>query len=265
MAAKRLARIAGLVALAALAMAGAASAALPVLAPESLCSAETGRYESRYGIPPQLLDAISIVESGRWDDVRRATIAWPWTVTAAGQGKYFPTKADAVAEVKRLRAAGVRNIDVGCMQVNLQYHPDAFSSLEEAFDPAANVAYAARFLKGLFQATNHWPTAASYYHSQTPKLAAEYRDRLMKVWSGASGRTELASAVSPRSTLDPLRRPARDAVAGHTSPSSDDVAGREEARRIADAYRQARLAEYRLRRARMVETRRALGLSLNGY
>ena len=29
-------------------------------------------------------------------------------------------------------------IDVGCFQVDLFYHPYAFTSLEEAFDPDAN-------------------------------------------------------------------------------------------------------------------------------
>ena len=29
-------------------------------------------------------------------------------------------------------------------------------------------------------------TAAAYYHSQTPSLAAEYRQKLEKVWTGDS-------------------------------------------------------------------------------
>ena len=37
---------------------------------------------------------------------------------------------------------GVRLMDVGCMQVNLQMHPDAFPSLDAAFDPAAIRAHA---------------------------------------------------------------------------------------------------------------------------
>ncbi len=38
-----------------------------------------------------------------------------------------------------------------------------------------------------------------------------------------------------------------------------------EAQQIAAAYRQARLAEYQLRRSRMVEWRRSAGLSADGY
>ncbi|HCF18886.1 MAG TPA: hypothetical protein DEV96_12760, partial [Rhodospirillum rubrum] len=55
--------------------------------------------------------------------------------------------------------------DVGCMQVNLRYHGGAFDSLEEAIDPAANVAYAASFLRRLFDDTNDWAEAVTAYHS----------------------------------------------------------------------------------------------------
>ncbi len=71
---------------------------------------------------------------------------WPWTINVAGQGFFFPTKALAVTAVRELLASGVQSIDVGCLQVNLMFHPAAFASLEQAFDPMANARYAARFL-----------------------------------------------------------------------------------------------------------------------
>ena len=67
---------------------------------------------------------------------------WPWTINAEGQGLFYDTKAQAVAAVRALQARGVRSIDVGCMQVNLMHHPDAFPTLEQAFDPQTNAAYA---------------------------------------------------------------------------------------------------------------------------
>lgn len=252
-----------------LVLVGAGSAAAtPGLRPEGLCAAETARFESLYGIPSKLLDAISIVESGRYDREAKASVAWPWTVTSGGSGKYFPTKAEAVAEVRRLKAKGVTNIDVGCMQINLHYHPKAFDSIDEAFEPASNVAYAARFLKGLFGATNHWVTAASYYHSQTPSLAAAYRERLMKVWNGAGKLTIPVPAlapIKPGPTLKPVPPSSQRVEDMRQAWREQQAENRAEARRIADAYRQARLAEYQLRRARMVESRRAQGLSPDGY
>ncbi len=248
-----------------------AARAMPNVPAANLCAAEASRVEGQYGIPERLLGAISVVESGRYDRDAKATLAWPWTVTAEGQGKYFPTKAEAIAQVKTLKARGVKNIDVGCMQVNLMYHPEAFSSLDDAFEPASNVAYAARFLKGLFGATNHWVTAASYYHSQTPSLAAAYRERLMKVWNGNPGAG--AGTGSAMAAIKPI--PSQPSLKPKpSSPGIEDMRKawraqqdhtRDEARRIAAAYRMARLTEYQIRRSRMVETRRAMGLSPDGY
>ena len=70
-------------------------------------------------------------------------------------------RREAVAAVRGLQARGVRSIDVGCMQVNLMHHPDAFPSLDVAFDPQANAAYAARFLKELYAQTGDWTRATA--------------------------------------------------------------------------------------------------------
>ena len=103
-------------------------------------------------MPAHLLAAISRVESGRRDPATGAVHPWPWSVNAEGQGASYDTKAEAVAAVRAMQANGVRSIDVGCGQINLMYHPDAFPSLELAFDPQANAAYAAKFLKELSRA-----------------------------------------------------------------------------------------------------------------
>ena len=235
---------------------------LPALAQDdgTVCGIETARQERQQAIPDRLLHSISLVESGRWDAERRAVSAWPWTVTAEGEGQYLPSKAAAIAEVRRLRAGGVRNIDVGCMQVNLQAHPDAFASIEDAFDPATNVAYAARFLVSLHEDAQDWPTAGAYYHSQTLSLAAEYKAKLMSTWQNVKGqadqRTQLASAEDI-----PLNRPPvglvwqRSAPPAAASPQLDQTQrvakAKAEAKRIADAYRQAKLEEYRQRKAQL--------------
>src|SRR3546814_8505474 len=74
---------------------------------------------------------------------------WPWSVNSEGNGRYFKDKASAIQWVREEQARGVRSIDVGCMQINLRWHPDAFSDLDEAFDPAANTAYSAKYLATL--------------------------------------------------------------------------------------------------------------------
>ena len=147
-----------------------------------LCARHTDQVEKSKGLPPYILTAISKVESGRWSDGAAEMVAWPWTVRADGRGQYLPSKQAAIREVERLRAMGVKSIDVGCMQVNLLHHPQAFTDLEAAFDPAANIAYAAGFLSRL-QATLHsWPKAIGRYHSSSIEFSGSYRFKVLRAW-----------------------------------------------------------------------------------
>lgn len=147
-----------------------------------LCRAAIASAEREYGLPAGLLGAIGRVESGRRNPETGETGPYAWTMNAEGAGKFFPNKAEAVAEVRQLRAGGMRIIDVGCMQINLHHHPDAFSSIEEAFDPLANARYAARFLTELKNAAGDWMVAAGHYHSRTPARAELYRAQVALRW-----------------------------------------------------------------------------------
>lgn len=169
-----------------------------------LCRPAIRAAERAHGIPTALLAALGRVESGRRDPGSGAVGPWPWTLNAEGRGQFFPTKAEAIAEVRRLQARGVRSIDVGCMQVNLMFHPHAFASLEDAFDPMKNADYAARFLVELQQKANNWLQAASHYHSHTPEFADAYRAKVVAAWPEESRQpvaaprdTRLAAAAAP--------------------------------------------------------------------
>jgi len=148
------------------------------------CQLHTALTEKKMGIPKHLLTAISQAESGRWNKSNKVNVAWPWTVTSRGQGRFFKTKTEALAEVKALRSQGVENIDVGCMQVNLYYHGSAFGNISEALDPKANIAYAARYLKKLYSSSDDWLIAVGNYHSTTPELNKAYRARVLAYWPG---------------------------------------------------------------------------------
>lgn len=143
------------------------------------CRAAVGVAERAGNIPQGLLGAIARVESGRRDATTGEMEPWPWTANVEGIGYFYPSKAAAIAAVRQFQAEGAQSIDVGCMQVNLQQHPHAFPSLEIAFDPAANAAYAARFLNELHDQTGDWGRAAAMYHSATPSIGAEYQRKVM--------------------------------------------------------------------------------------
>lgn len=213
------------------------------LSPARLCRPAIEMAERRHGIPSRLLHAIGRVESGRADAATGQVNPWPWTANAEGQGFYFNTKAEAVAAITGMRAKGTRSIDIGCMQVNLHHHPDAFAGLEQAFDPMANADYAARFLRKLFDQTGSWQKAAAWYHSATPELGEAYQKRVMTAWQeeqklpAATGPSALAAAWG--ATLAP---PGRSTV-GRASPvpaaGDQSTTGTITPGRTLDSYRAA--------------------------
>jgi len=189
--------------------------------PARLCAKATQRWEKIAQIPTNLLTAISFAESGRWSEAQRSMHAWPWTVTSGGPGKYFASKTEAMAEVRRLQAKDVQNIDVGCMQVNLHFHGQNFDSLSAAFDPDINTAYAAKYLKQMRDGAGSWAEAAGYYHSMTPERTSIYRARVEKFWAeiGNDGSdTQIASAEPnhpaplPPIAYEPIDRQRTDAL-----------------------------------------------------
>lgn len=178
MALKRLGLITAVLA-GSLAMAGAARADIPDAA---ACSAAGHAAEQGSAMPQNLLVSIGMVESGRADPLTGHVAPWPWTVNADGQGQYFQTKEEAEAFVRFAEASGAHDVDVGCFQISLQSHPDAFATLDDAFDPAENAAYAARFLGELKSRTGSWNTAIADYHSALPDLGLPYQRLVLAAW-----------------------------------------------------------------------------------
>ena len=145
----------------------------------ALCSVAAKEAGDEYGVNFDLLQTISAVESGRWDNLQNRYIAWPWTVNVKGKGYYYASKEDAIRAVEKFQKQGIKSIDVGCMQINLKYHGDAFSSIEEAIDPSKNVKYSAKFLRSLYSRHGQsWKKAAKRYHSGNPEKGEAYTKRL---------------------------------------------------------------------------------------
>ena len=198
--------------------------------PASLCRAAIAAAERGTRIPDAFLSAIGRVESGRPSG--GALSPWPWTVNAAGTGHFYPTKQAAIAAVRQFQAAGIRLVDVGCLQVNLFYHPEAFASLEEAFDPTTNAAFAARLLLSLFDETGSWPRAAAAYHSMTPALGLAYQQKVLAQWAVPDQHEDVASHVSARLRMRTHERPVIEAaqppapmmLAASTQPASAGLA-----------------------------------------
>ena len=152
--------------------------------PWTACARAIAVAERGSGIPPGLLLAIARVESGRAmlrDTTNRAgggVAPWPFAINADGTDRFPESRDAAIVEVEGLRSRGIASVDVGCMQVNLFHHAMAFPTLEAAFDPTANVAYAVRFLRELRARTGNWAEAVAQYHSGEPGRGLAYHSRV---------------------------------------------------------------------------------------
>lgn len=147
------------------------------------CAEAAAAAEAGAGIPAGLLLAIGLVESGRTDAAGKRA-PWPYAIQSGGAGRFLSSAEDAVAAVQALQAGGVQSVDVGCFQINLMHHPNAFPNLASGFDPTANALAAARFLASLRDELGAWEPAVAAYHSRTDALGAPYRDLVLASWRG---------------------------------------------------------------------------------
>lgn len=153
----------------------------PALAepPSSLESAAIEEMFSVSGremnLPVGLLKAIAAVESEMN----------PWAVNVAGRGYYFKTKAEAVNKAEKAQRAGL-SYDVGLMQVNRWWLRRQGLNLEEALDPATNIALGAWILRQELNRLGSVRAAVGAYHSPNPRRAGRYADKVMRVFQAES-------------------------------------------------------------------------------
>jgi hypothetical protein len=150
------------------------------------CHAAAQIAEREAGLPPGLLLAIGQVETGRTDPATGRIEPWSWSTNMAGVSHYFSTETEAVEWTAAQIGTAPRSIDVGCFQINLMYHPEAFDTIEQAFDPLRNARYAAQFLISLYRRTGSWQQAAEQYHSADPARGVPYGNRVLAYLDGSA-------------------------------------------------------------------------------
>lgn len=211
-----------------LALPAHANTADPLIEGAKQCTRHFAQYERENGIPTYLLAAVASTESGRYHKGLGIKVPWPWTINANGKGYFFDSKQEAVAAARKLRARGIKSMDVGCMQVNLHHHPDAFVSLEQAFDPKANVAYASRFLRALYDEGSSWRKASASYHSRTPKYGAAYVGRVYSNWHEIIDKLRAARLKVPESSVAALKQMKQEAQGLQVAKASPKKTARKE-------------------------------------
>lgn len=177
------------------------------VAASEVCDLAAHEVAQNTQVPLELLMAISRVETGRLQE--GSLMPWPWAVNQGGQGQWFADADQAVAFARDQLSQGEENFDVGCFQINLRWHGENFGSIEDAFDPRLNAAYAAQFLTELFQSEGGWPQAVAAYHSRTPDEAKSY---LAKVEAALTELRAMGTAAPPPDSLIAMTEPATPRV-----------------------------------------------------
>ena len=206
--------------------------------PASDCSGRTGARHS-----------IAFTGSDRSGGKRRDPVSggfnpWPWTINVDGQGSFYDTKIQAVSAAVSMRPKATRSVDVGCMQISLTFHPDAFPGMDTAFDPGANAEYGARFLVQLFEKSGSWPKAVELYHSATPEIGQEYQRRVYAAWPEEQKFAEMiapsmmGSALPAMGNRSQMWTPLRPGAA-RILPLATGLGGATVPGRSLDAYRLA--------------------------
>nr|WP_099056654.1 transglycosylase SLT domain-containing protein [Rhizobium sp. ACO-34A] len=123
------------------------------------CERQIESAAARYGVPEGILYSVGLTETGRKGSLS------PYALNIEGKA-YFPASLqDAYNQFADAKRRGAKLIDIGCMQINHYYHSSEFGSVEQMFDPAQNVAYAALFLKRLHDRHETWTMAVARYHA----------------------------------------------------------------------------------------------------
>lgn len=135
----------------------------------AVCESQMLAAARAEGVPLGVLYAVGMTETGNKGSLH------PYALNIAGRTVFTPSPQAALAEFARARARGIKLIDLGCMQVNHHFHGRNFASPAAMLDPAANVAYAAHYLRQLRAQEGSWTMAVARYHAGPNNNPAQKR------------------------------------------------------------------------------------------
>ena len=144
-----------------------AAVAQPAPASPMSCTDHAIEAERQYQLPPGLLLAVSLVETGMGGKPR------PLAINDDGR----PVVPETLDEARRhLRDPAGRlktGLFVGCMQLSVTWHAQNFKPVDRIVEPRENVFYAARYLKRLRAEMGSWTKAIGRYQggSRSQRLA----------------------------------------------------------------------------------------------
>ena len=133
-----------------------------------------------HSVPARILYSIALTESQK--RLPNGSVRpWPWTLNIDGQGVYFDTRDQMQQAALQAVRKGITNIDIGLMQINMQYHLHRAFSLKDLMRPEDNLNIAAEILHDEYRRCDgDWWCAVGAYHSPTPDRAQRYTARVKR-------------------------------------------------------------------------------------
>jgi hypothetical protein len=181
-----------------------------------LCLAAAADAALAENVPLDVLVTVALVESGR--DRGAGLAPWAWAIHAQGRGHWPDRREDALAIAQTALDAGLKNIDLGCFQINYRWHAAQFDTLDAMLDPDTNARYAARLLRKHRDRLTSWEGAVGAYHSTTPDLAARYQARFAQLTPQARA-LQIAARQTPLPPMITATAPAAGAISLHFAAS----------------------------------------------
>lgn len=109
-------------------------------------------------------------------------------------------RTDPIKEVKsgqaRIRQLWVVNTDIGIAQVNYRFHGVERARVQQWFEPAFNLDYAASLIATHKRRKGSDLEAAGDYHSRTPSVRAVYMKELLPIYKREKERAIPALAIN---------------------------------------------------------------------
>jgi len=138
---------------------------------------------NEYQVPPKVLYAVALTETGRQIDGTGNVRPWPWALNVQGRGFFYASRQEAWGALRRFLEQGKQSIDIGLMQVNWRYHETKLVDPWVALDPYYNLRVAAGILRRCYEADQDWWSGVGCYHSPgNGERATAYRRRVEKHW-----------------------------------------------------------------------------------
>lgn len=116
------------------------------------------------GVDPYLLYAIALAESRKtMGDVVRP---WPWAVNVAGKGYWFTSLKEAEDFVDSKLESGIKNMDIGPLQVNVKWNGHRVNNPKELFHLPTAIRVGTDILaEALASSPNDLTLAVGRYHN----------------------------------------------------------------------------------------------------